>query len=492
MKCSILMASSLFLRSHKALSNCRSYLTSADVTTALRPFYFLVHPDLFGRFPKEQSVNEHSMKQLKSFLDTILSEGKTPKPVRVKFYLRPSESVYHRDSLKYINLDLKGGDIRKSVVKVLKGANLQTSYVDKIPDKDGRSKIFEADEEDFFEKGNGYKGEFMHTKLSKMDIRHGLDKWLQENVATARKMAEDSTPMALSARRIQDEICLDFGVKEIKWATDWLKHCRVSKLQGLRSLLENYSDVRHFLFKREVVFTEGHSGVCLDGQVCLFAGEVLENWLWQIQKLPYAESLLSIIPKVEKSLSQALRDIRLVRRKNMPITLANDYRSNLRQLLTTVNDFRSEQNFPASWPDSLAEFEMSIEDGNAPLTVTPAGQIVVPCNTPSFLLFPFLTEHLEEARAAMEYTRKADHEEAELIEKCVADLGLVGLRKGKGLSNEHMIDCCVRLLQYGPRIRHLTHGTQVIVTSYYGISEDGELSIPYFWVEEEGQTSHYF
>ena len=45
----------------------RRKLSSAQVSTALRPFYFLVHPDLFGRWPREQAVNEALMNR------TILS-----------------------------------------------------------------------------------------------------------------------------------------------------------------------------------------------------------------------------------------------------------------------------------------------------------------------------------------------------------------------------------------------------------------------------------
>ena len=51
---------------------CRS-LSSSQVSTALRPFYFLVHPDLFGRWPQEQAVNEASLKQLKSYLKSVFS-----------------------------------------------------------------------------------------------------------------------------------------------------------------------------------------------------------------------------------------------------------------------------------------------------------------------------------------------------------------------------------------------------------------------------------
>ncbi|KAI5736785.1 hypothetical protein M8J76_007026 [Diaphorina citri] len=36
----------------------RRTLTSNEVATALRPFYFNVHPDLFGQFPNEREKQE--------------------------------------------------------------------------------------------------------------------------------------------------------------------------------------------------------------------------------------------------------------------------------------------------------------------------------------------------------------------------------------------------------------------------------------------------
>ncbi|KFM78448.1 hypothetical protein X975_17264, partial [Stegodyphus mimosarum] len=47
-------------------------LTQQEVATALRPFYFAVHPDLFYQFPKEKEINENSLKQLNFYLETVL------------------------------------------------------------------------------------------------------------------------------------------------------------------------------------------------------------------------------------------------------------------------------------------------------------------------------------------------------------------------------------------------------------------------------------
>lgn len=93
------------------LSACSRKLSKAQVSTALRPFYFLVHPgeiqrfvvshraqflmcpvsfsDLFAKYPIERAVNETSFKLLTSYLNMMIEERKLPRPVDVTFYLKP-------------------------------------------------------------------------------------------------------------------------------------------------------------------------------------------------------------------------------------------------------------------------------------------------------------------------------------------------------------------------------------------------------------------
>ena len=53
-----------------------------------RPFYFLVHPDLFGKHPEAQEQNEKSLKTLKNYVD-FLTERKIPNPKDVTFFIKP-------------------------------------------------------------------------------------------------------------------------------------------------------------------------------------------------------------------------------------------------------------------------------------------------------------------------------------------------------------------------------------------------------------------
>ena len=111
----------------------RRGLSSAQVSTALRPFYFLVHPDLFGKWPQEQAVNETSLKQLKSYLNIMIDEKRKPaQPLNTTFYIKPR---FERKRPRKINLKLNrdnGAKVRKAVTAILSTVELPTSFVDSI------------------------------------------------------------------------------------------------------------------------------------------------------------------------------------------------------------------------------------------------------------------------------------------------------------------------------------------------------------------------
>ena len=114
---------------------------------------------------------------------------------------------------------------------------------------------------------------------------------------------------------------------DIVWEGDSDTTHRAGTLVSFYNMCFHHMDtVRDVLRDRVVVFCNYSSGVSLDGRIILFSGEVSYNWLNHIRNAPEADTQLAQIPLVEKALSQALRDIRVVRRKNQPPTLAEDHR----------------------------------------------------------------------------------------------------------------------------------------------------------------------
>lgn len=108
---------------------------STELAAALRPFYFVVHPDLFGQHPQQRSVNEDSLKQLSAHLQ-LLHEHKFPftrESKILRFYIR-EENSEDRNTFKLIQitLDNQARDPKTIITKLLELCNLSTEYVKSI------------------------------------------------------------------------------------------------------------------------------------------------------------------------------------------------------------------------------------------------------------------------------------------------------------------------------------------------------------------------
>lgn len=67
--------------------------SNAELSTVLRPFYFVVHPDLFGQYPEQRTTNEESLKHLSVFIESLKTQkSNVSLPTNLKFYIRDKES----------------------------------------------------------------------------------------------------------------------------------------------------------------------------------------------------------------------------------------------------------------------------------------------------------------------------------------------------------------------------------------------------------------
>ena len=171
------------------------HLTGPEVSTALRPFYFLVHPDLFGKYPSEQTENERSLKILKNYVDILVHDKKKPNPAEVKFFVRPrgAGGGSRKDLLlPSIKIRLRESKLRSTVVTILRSADLPTGYVDNIPERNNETNTdtpgvgIDSDFTDPFEEEAGFT-EQSKTGFSSTDKHQPLVGWLQANVDIARQ-----------------------------------------------------------------------------------------------------------------------------------------------------------------------------------------------------------------------------------------------------------------------------------------------------------------
>ena len=384
------------------------HLTQAQVSTALRPFYFLVHPDLFAKYPKEQSVNETSLKSLKMYLSVMIEDRKVVQaPTYATFYLKPRTQCerQNRTKLKSVRLQLKQErKVRSAVIKILKGCDLPTSYVDSIPERkdeaflDSRPAVWEdldaAAEAHEIELAKRRKKHAVHST----DVSQPLKIWLTNNVENARAKMAKSESTRLELERRQDELCNAMSMADISWDSDsgWETIHRIGTVNSLTDLCEHhYSTVKDILKGRTIVIGGTGSGLSLDGEIIIYSGEVRYNWLHTIRCVPEAEKLLRKIPLVERALSQLLRNIQIVRTKHQKSVTVENYRLRLRQLITNMGDYLGARSFPLSWPSSLSQLQMCVVTESCPLMVTPEGQILVPASCPGFLLVEFLSNNMK-------------------------------------------------------------------------------------------------
>ncbi len=462
----------------------RKWLSNAQVATALRPFYFLVHPDLFGRWPREQAVNETSLKMLKSHLAIMMDERKRPKPLKATFYVKHRGSSKASSSLNMVQLKLNSNKVRDAISSILKTVDLPTSYVDSVPETADESNLVKS-YEDIVHEFDLEQRELRKRRLDLLhhtDTRRPLKVWLTDNVETARSRMSKLEPVRLQTQRLQDELCCDLELTDILWDCGWDTSHRRGVLDAFHSLCNHHPDLKSILKGRTVVFGLD-SGMSLDGQVILFTGEVRSNWLTVIRRIPDDETALKNIPLVEKALSQSLRDIRIVRRTNQPIRLADNYKEMLIKLVTNINDYLSKKSLPSSWPSSMSAFELCVDNESSPLTLTASGQFIVPASCPGFLLVPFITEHMNEALDKLAKVEDDNEREFNLVIACINELGLIQLDRDDSLNSKTMSECCSRLLKHAHELRHLTHGNHLIVSRYYSVNADGVMCIPWNWKE---------
>ncbi|KAL0831402.1 hypothetical protein ABMA28_002218 [Loxostege sticticalis] len=461
---------------------CR-YLSSAEISTALRPFYFSVHPDLFGKYPEQRKVNENSLQQLSAFLEAQQASRRIAVPP-LSFYLRQKDMP--EGEFKHVKIQLNGNNARETVVKVLNACEMSTNYVDKIP----RSTIITNDPSqnqqyaDFTKAYQEYSSEFekvnnMKRKVEEKRAIYNVIEWIHDNSMTAKDKYESTEATRDQVKTLMETLCKSYGIKQVKYDNGWnISHIR-GALQSLVSLASQHTKVMANLEGRTIALGQ-FTGVSLDGDVFLNIIDVRHEWLSLIKKVSQEDSALTAIPNYEKALSSVLREIHIRRRKFMPKVSASQYCNHLRQLITSIGDYYGRGNqFPSSVPNSLKKYEIVVEPEAGPLMVSPTGQFITPSSCPASELIPFISKNLDEATTLMTQYSINKHVEKALYNEVKERFGLLELHKDDSITPALMILCCQRLLTRVDKIGMKLQGNILYITHYYSVLSDGVLCIPW-------------
>ncbi|KAK4879837.1 hypothetical protein RN001_007983 [Aquatica leii] len=465
-------------RFNVVIKNIR-YMTTTEVATALRPFYFSVHPDLFGQYPQQRLINENSLKQLSLFIATIQSRKKAS-ACNLEFYIRDKSKP---NLFRLININLEDGDIRNVVLTVLKCCNLSTTYVDKIPipKNSDNNKVHIYQDLDFSDLENDpfYSISLMNQRIKQKRDDYKLKSWLSSNYSVARERTESHRPVREELSRLKANFLKRLDIVDIRWDCGWNEQHFMGCLQSLKDMVDQYPKEMELLKGRILVFAP-FTGVSLDGHVMLYNGEVRNNWLDSIKNIKKHDEALERIPAFEKAVSQVLLGIQVVRRKFMPKIEAAYYEKYLQQLTTNLNNYLGKRCYPPEWPKSLNDYEVVVENEAGPLMLSPTGQFITPSSCPGFLLVKFITENLTEAAVRIENYKRDKYVERSLHQQCLEELDLPVLHKDDNVTPELMIHCCSQMLKYKNDLQDI-RGLHLNITTYYSVLTDGTVCIPWNW-----------
>ncbi|XP_057670464.1 T-cell activation inhibitor, mitochondrial-like [Diorhabda carinulata] len=482
--------SNLFMTLKPSTKQLNRNFTSTEISTALRPFYFSVHPDLFGQYPLERATNESSLQQLSSILENIKS-SRLSRPVSLNFYVKHKRNS--SEKFRLVKINFQDNDLRAALITILKSCNLPTDYVDSIippqqtsSDPNDPNFKFKYQNDIDFTKVNENHPIFAHIKMQ-MNIKEAQDllklrNYLRKNAPEAMKRSQKGDIHREEARRLQDSIIYDIGIKDIRWDCGWNNEHRRGCMLSFMSLVTHHPSIKPVLKGRVLVFSSFFTGVSLDGHIMLYNGEVRHNWLDFLKNVDQYDAALMRIPAFEKSLSHVLRNIKIGRRKFMPKIVAGQYENNLKQITTSLSDYIGKRHLPEEWPSSLEEFEIVVETEAGPVMVSPTGQFIVPSTIPGSYLVNFITNNLDHASKKMTIYKSNKYLERALNKKCIEELDLAVLTKEDNITPDLMIKCCEQLLRHKHEIQPYTKDLRLNISSYYSVLSDGLLSIPWNFV----------
>ncbi|KAG5674569.1 hypothetical protein PVAND_004523 [Polypedilum vanderplanki] len=467
------------------------HFTSSQLQTALRPFFFLCHPDLFYKFPMERAINENSLKVLSGHLDSLQrhvgSQTSSNHPSSIPFYLRSKDKS---KPFKLVKVPLHNEPLNSFVTNILRTCDLETSYVEKIssqtqqqrpstanfnnryryePPKSDNMR-YKVDDKDVYE-----EYDLFQFKVRKAREDETLSKFVKKNLDLAQIRTKALDELREEVEKLKIELESKLQLKEILYSCGFnYEHFR-GYLKSLEKLHDLHADDMTHLCNKKVIFSN-FSGVSLEGDVHLFTGDVQNNWLELFKNIPQHEVYLKTIPMYENTLSKVLLDIKITRRKFMPKIMAKSYSSHLSRVVTTLLDYLSKNKYPEVWPSKLKDYELVVESESAPLSVGITGQFLLPSACPAFLIVDFITKNLEEAKIRKIAYNKHKHIEKSLRKQCKEKFKLQTLLKDDNITPEMMIECMEKLI----RIDDLKlNNLNLHITNYYSILQDGTVCIPF-------------
>uniref|UniRef100_A0A3Q4G3T8 T cell activation inhibitor, mitochondrial n=1 Tax=Neolamprologus brichardi TaxID=32507 RepID=A0A3Q4G3T8_NEOBR len=404
-------------------------LSGAEAVNALRPFYFAVHPDFFGKYPKEREVNENSLKRLNGYLENLQKPGsRSVQPMKLTFYIR--------NTFRSVSFTLHTNDVLSTVMDVLTSCSLPVEHMKGLTASKAASKSPTETGEPFYRTIKWDKSYYTFTGF------------------------KDPEQELQQAQRAEPTL----------WQRSWGVSHRYCQLQSL-SRLSHQNPEALINLQHTVVFAD-QSGMNASGHVMLGTMDVHHQWTKLFEQLPGYRSLQQQTHWLKERISLLLGGTQVVHMDRLgPVQPIAEHYSSLNTFHKRLMSHHLRLH-----PRSLQGLTMLLEDRSSP-SLHEMGHFIIPikCDLPALQVF--LQNHAPEARRRIQRKNLQAEEEA-VVKLCLETLSLRSLSKEPSVSPAQMIQCCERLLEQ--RSPHM-QGLQICVSHFYSVMQDGDLCVPWDW-----------
>ncbi|XP_048384442.1 T-cell activation inhibitor, mitochondrial isoform X1 [Stegostoma tigrinum] len=467
---------------------CRmSILSVTEAVNALRPFYFAVHPDFFGQYPREREVNENSLKQLNSYLECMQRPGQKPlQPTKLTFYIRdtscdPNAPQRHVNTSGFrpVTFTLQSKDLLSVVVTILKSCSLSTDHVQDsqidrgLPERT-RNVLFgrPIKWDKTYYTVTGYRDPEEELDCTvRMEPALGL--WLHKNRATASEKLTISIPLRDELNHLKTQLCQQLEIADIRWQRSWGVAHRCSQLHSLARFTQQNSPELRNIKGCTLIFAD-NSGMNAAGQIMLGTVDVHHHWTKLLERLPIYYDLHSHLSVLKERTSYLLGDVELVYDEDLqPTIMVEDY---YRMLKTFYQNLIVVQ--PLFHPRSLKGLQIILENDSSAPSLLKAGQLSIPVTCDPTTFQWFVLAHSQRARTYLRREEELERKQKTLIRDCIERLGLKRLYKEPSVSSQQMVKCCQRLLE-----GHISElqGMHLCISHFYTVLQDGDLCVPWDW-----------
>lgn len=260
-----------------------------SIQTALRPFFFMVHPDLFGNYPREREINENSLQVLSAYLES-LEKGYTPRTQQssISFYLRNKDKSAKSFRLVSVPLNQQQRDSKLFVRTILKICDLPRDEIDKVdqlkprsPKKSANSSQQSAGSKyNVHDKDDQFSEEFniFQWKIRRAREDETIEKFIKKNIDLAEIRTKGLEDLKEEVNKLKVRLEKKLRLAEICYKCGWnIEHFR-GCLKSLEKLHELYESDMGNLENKRIIFSS-FTGLSPDGEIHLFTGDVQNNWL---------------------------------------------------------------------------------------------------------------------------------------------------------------------------------------------------------------------